>query len=71
MGSLGTSERSTTKQTGGASGKESASNAGDERDLGSTPGSGRCPGEGHGFPPTPVFLTGESLGQRNPVGYSP
>ena len=32
---------------GGASGKESASNAGD---LGSIPGSGRSPGEGHGNP---------------------
>ena len=50
MGSLGTSERSTMKQTGGASGKESASNAGYERDLGSIPGLGRSPGEGHGNP---------------------
>ena len=50
MGSLGTSERSTMKQTAGASGKESASNAGDERDLGSIPGLGRSPGEGHGNP---------------------
>ena len=32
---------------GGASGKESASNAGD---LGSIPGSGGSPGEGHGNP---------------------
>ena len=50
VGSLGTSERSTMKQIGGASGKESASNAGYERDLGSIPGLGRSPGEGHGNP---------------------
>ena len=30
------------------SSKESASNAGDVRDVGSIPGSGRAPGEGHG-----------------------
>ena len=41
-------------------GKESAYNAGD---LGSIPGSGRSPGEGNGNPP--VFLPGESHGQRN------
>ena len=34
--------------TGGSDGKESASNAGD---LGSIPGLGRTPGEGHGNPP--------------------
>ena len=31
-------------------------------DLGSIPGSGRSPGEGHGYP---VFLPGEFYGQRN------
>ena len=31
-------------------GKESACNAGDARDTGSTPGSGRSPGGGHGNP---------------------
>ena len=41
-------------------GKESAFNAGD---LGSIPGSGRYPREGNGNPP--VFLPGESHGQRN------
>ena len=46
----------------------SASNAGD---LGSIPGSGRSPGEGNGNPLTPVFLPGESHGQRSLVGYSP
>ena len=35
---------------GGASGKESASNAGDIRDVGLIPGLGRSPGEGHGNP---------------------
>ena len=34
---------------GGASGKEPA-NAGDIRDTGLMPGSGRSPGEGHGKP---------------------
>ena len=42
---------------GGSSGKEPACNAGDVRDSGSTPGSGRSPGEGD---PTPVFLPGEN-----------
>ena len=46
--------------------KESACNAGD---LGSIPGLGRSPGEGNG--PTPVFLPGESHGQRSLEGYSP
>ena len=32
---------------GGSDGKESACKAGD---LGSIPGSGRCPGEGNGYP---------------------
>ena len=50
---------------GGSDGKESACNAGD---LGSTPGLGRSPGEGHG---TSVFLPGEFHEQRNLVGYSP
>ena len=40
------------------------------RDAGSFPGLGRSPGEGHGLP-SPVFLPGESNGQRNLVGYSP
>jgi len=33
---------------GGASGKEAAANAGDVRDAGSIPGSGRSHGGGHG-----------------------
>ena len=48
--------------------KASASNEGD---LASIPGLGRCPGEGNGNPPTPVFLPGESHGGRSLVGYSP
>ena len=35
---------------GGASGKKLSANAGDIRDTGSVPGSGRSPGEGHGNP---------------------
>ena len=34
----------------GARGKEPACNAGDIRDVGSIPGSGRSPGGGHGNP---------------------
>ena len=48
-------------------GKESACDAGD---TGSIPGSGRSPGGGNGNP-TPIFLPGESHGQRSLVGYSP
>ena len=47
--------------------KESACNVGD---LGSTPGSGRSPGEGDGKP-TSVFWPGEFNGQRSLVGYTP
>ena len=39
-------------------------------DVGSIPGSGRSPGGGNGKP-TPVFLPGESHGQRSLVSYSP
>ena len=52
---------------GGSEGKASACDAGDS---GSIPGSGRSPGEGNGSP-FPVFLPGESHGQRSLVGYSP
>ena len=52
---------------GGSESKESACNAGD---LGSVPGLGRSPGGGH-WQPTPIFLPGESYGQRSLVGYSP
>ena len=45
--------------------KNLTASAGDERDEGSIPGSGRSPGGGHG---TPAFLPGESHGQRSLVG---
>ena len=48
-------------------GKASAYNAGDP---GSIPGSERSSGEGV-LKNTPVFLSGESHGQRSQVGYSP
>ena len=35
---------------GGSVGKETAYNAGNARDMGSIPGLGRSPGEGHGNP---------------------
>ena len=44
--------------------------AGDLRDLGSIPGSGRSPGGGK-WQPTPVFLPGKFHGQRSLLGYSP
>ena len=46
--------------------KESACNAGYR---GSIPGLGRSPGSGNGNPP-PVFLPGESHGQRSLVNFS-
>ena len=51
---------------GSSDGKESACNTGD---LGSIPGLGRSPREE--WQPIPVFLTGESHGQKSLVGYSP
>ena len=44
--------------------------AGDLRDLGSIPGSGRFPWRG-AWQPIPMFLPGESHGQRSLAGYSP
>ena len=46
-------------------------NAGDVRDMGLIPGSGRFPGGGRAWQPTPVFLPGKSHGQRSLAGYSP
>ena len=51
---------------GGSDGKESTCNVGD---LGSIPGSRRHPEGGH--EPIPVFLPGESHGQKSLAGYSP
>ena len=52
---------------GGSEVKASACNVGD---LGLVPGSGRFPWR-RKWQPTPVFLPGESQGQRSLVGYSP
>ena len=49
--------------------KNPPANAGVIRDVGSTPGLGRSPKGGHGYPLQ--YLPGESQGQRSPVGYSP
>ena len=49
--------------------KNPSANAGDIRDLGSILGLGRFPRGGHGN--FPVFLPGESQGQRRLAGYSP
>ena len=48
-------------------------NAGDTRDVGSIPESGRSPGleMDWKWQSTPVFLPGNSHGQRGLVGYSP
>ena len=53
---------------GGAVVKIPPANAGEARDLGSIPKSGRSPGEGNGNP-TPVFLPGEFHGQRVLAGW--
>ena len=47
--------------------KNLLANAGDARDTGSIPVSGRFPGVGNGT----LFLPGESPGQRSLAGYSP
>ena len=52
--------------------KNPSINSGDKKDVGLIPGDvGRSSGGGCGNRPTPVFLPGESLGQRSLVGYSP
>ena len=51
--------------------KNPPANAGDLTDMGLIPGLGRSPGGERAWQPTPVFLPGESLGQRSLVGYSP
>ena len=55
---------------GGAVVKNPPANAGDVRDVGSIPESGRCPWR-RAWQPTPVFLLGESHGERNLAGHSP
>ena len=54
---------------GGMMKKNQPANAGDARDVGLIPRSGRSPGVGNG--PTPVFLPGNFHGQRSLVSYSP
>ena len=49
--------------------KNLPANTGDTRDKGLIPGSGRFPGGGRAWEPTPVFLPGEPHGQRSLVGY--
>ena len=48
--------------------KNPPANAGDIRDVGLIPGLRKSPGA---WQPTPVFLPGESHGQRSLMGYSP
>ena len=50
--------------------KNLPANAGDVRDMGSIPSSGRFP-SGMAWLPTPVFFPGESHGQRSMAGYDP
>ena len=50
--------------------KNPPANVKDMGNAGLIPGLGRSPGEGHGNPLTPVFLPGESHGQRSLAGYS-
>ena len=50
--------------------KNPPANAGDVRDVGLIPGSGRSHGGGHSKTSL-VFLPGESHGQRSLAGYSP
>ena len=49
--------------------KNTPASAGDIRDVGSIPGTGRFPWRRE-QQPTPVFLPGKSYGQRSLVGYS-
>ena len=50
--------------------KKPPANAGDIRDVGLIPGSGRSPGGGHGNPPQYSYLENPH-GQRSLAGYSP
>ena len=50
--------------------KNQPANAGEARDIGSIPVSARDPWR-RKWQPTPVFLPGESHGQRSLAGYSP
>ena len=50
--------------------KNLPANAGGIKDVGSVPASGKMPWRSK-WQPTPLFLPGESHGQRSLVGYSP
>ena len=50
--------------------KNPPANARDIRDTGSIPGSGKIPWR-RAWQLTPIFLPGESHGQRSVAGYSP
>ena len=50
--------------------KNPPANAGNIGDMGLIPGSGRFPWR-RAWQPTPVFLPGETHGQRSLEGYSP
>ena len=52
-------------------GKNLTANAGDARDSGLVPRSGRSPGVDGIWQPTPVILPEKSHGQRSPAGHSP
>ena len=54
----------------GSAGEESACTEGDTGDVGLIPGLGRAPGGGK-RQPTPVFLPGQSHGQRILADYRP
>ena len=56
--------------TGSSVGKDPPASAGDIRDMGSFPGSGRSPRGGHGNPLQYSCLENPH-GQRNLAGYSP
>ena len=51
--------------------KNSPANAGDLRDVGSIPGSGRSPGEGYDGNPLQYSCLENPHGQRSLAGYSP
>ena len=50
--------------------KNPPDNAGDVRDMGSNPGSGRFPGDGNGNP-LQYFCLENTMDKRSLVGYSP
>ena len=51
--------------------KKPSANVGEEREADLISGPGKSPGGGHGNFATPVFLPGESHGQRSLAGYTP